>query len=86
MCNDEEFQRGYVKWFTDIPERHNYPYIAIFSVGKASQELQDAFRVSVETKELTVHPAAGNKHVWASLTDNQCDGSFKENEATWSIS
>ncbi|MEW6665375.1 MAG: Xaa-Pro peptidase family protein [Thermodesulfobacteriota bacterium] len=28
--NDEEFLGGYVKWFTDIPARHSYPYTVIF--------------------------------------------------------
>ena len=30
MRNDEEFLGGYVKWFTDLPARHNYPYTVIF--------------------------------------------------------
>ena len=30
MRNDEEFLGGYVKWFTDIPARHSYPYTVIF--------------------------------------------------------
>ena len=30
MRNDEEFLGGYVRWFTDIPARHNYPYTVIF--------------------------------------------------------
>lgn len=32
MRNDEEFLGGYVKWFTDIPARHSYPYTVIFPV------------------------------------------------------
>lgn len=28
--NDEEFLGGYVKWFTDIPARHSYPYTVLF--------------------------------------------------------
>lgn len=32
MRNVEEFLGGYVKWFTDIPARHNYPFTAIFPV------------------------------------------------------
>lgn len=28
--NDEEFLGGYVKWFTDLPARHSYPYTVIF--------------------------------------------------------
>ncbi len=32
MRNDEEFLGGYVKWFTDIPARHSYPYSVIFPV------------------------------------------------------
>ncbi len=28
--NDEEFLGGNVKWFTDIPARHSYPYTVIF--------------------------------------------------------
>ena len=31
MRNDEEFLGGYVKWFTDLPARHSYPYTVIFS-------------------------------------------------------
>jgi Xaa-Pro aminopeptidase len=30
--NDEEFLGGYVKWFTDLPARHSYPYTVIFPV------------------------------------------------------
>jgi len=30
--NDEEFLGGYVKWFTDLPARHSYPYSIIFPV------------------------------------------------------
>ena len=30
MRNDEEFLGGYVRWFTDIPARHSYPYTVIF--------------------------------------------------------
>ena len=30
MRNDEEFLGGYVKWFTDIPARHSYPFTVIF--------------------------------------------------------
>lgn len=30
MRNDEEFLGGYVKWFTDLPARHSYPYTVIF--------------------------------------------------------
>ena len=32
MRNDEEFMGGYVKWFTDLPARHSYPYTVIFPV------------------------------------------------------
>ncbi|PKN30579.1 MAG: peptidase M24 [Deltaproteobacteria bacterium HGW-Deltaproteobacteria-21] len=32
--NDEEFLGGYVKWFTDIPARHSYPYTVIFPVDE----------------------------------------------------
>jgi Xaa-Pro aminopeptidase len=28
--NDEEFLGGYVRWFTDLPARHNYPFTVIF--------------------------------------------------------
>ena len=31
--NDEEFLGGYVKWFTDLPARHSYPYTVIFPVN-----------------------------------------------------
>jgi len=30
MRNDEEYFAGYVKWFTDIPARHSYPFTVIF--------------------------------------------------------
>ena len=30
--NDEEFLGGNVKWFTDLPARHSYPYTVIFPV------------------------------------------------------
>ena len=30
MRGDEEFLGGYVRWFTDVPARHNYPYTVIF--------------------------------------------------------
>jgi Xaa-Pro aminopeptidase len=30
MRNDEEFLGGYVKWFSDIPARHSYPFNVIF--------------------------------------------------------
>ena len=29
MRNDEEYFGGYVKWFTDIPARHSYPFTEI---------------------------------------------------------
>ena len=29
MRNDEEFLGGYVKWFTDLPARHSYPFTVI---------------------------------------------------------
>jgi len=32
MRNDEEFLGGYVRWFTDLPARHSYPYTVIFPV------------------------------------------------------
>ena len=32
MRQDEEFLGGYVKWFTDLPARHSYPYTVIFPV------------------------------------------------------
>ena len=32
MRNDEEFLGGYVKWFTDLPARHSYPYTVVFPV------------------------------------------------------
>ena len=32
MRQDEEFLGGYVKWFTDLPARHSYPYSVIFPV------------------------------------------------------
>ncbi len=32
--NDEEFLGGYVKWFTDVPARHSYPYTVIFPVDE----------------------------------------------------
>jgi Xaa-Pro aminopeptidase len=34
MRNDEEFLGGYVKWFTDIPARHSYPFTVIFPVDE----------------------------------------------------
>lgn len=34
MRNDEEFLGGYVKWFTDLPARHSYPYTVIFPVDE----------------------------------------------------
>lgn len=30
MQQDEEFLGGYVRWFTDIPAQHNYPFTVIF--------------------------------------------------------
>ncbi|MBM4276527.1 MAG: aminopeptidase P family protein [Deltaproteobacteria bacterium] len=30
MRQDEEFLGGYVKWFTDIPAQHHYPFTVIF--------------------------------------------------------
>ncbi len=30
LRNDEEYFGGYVKWFTDIPARHSYPFTVIF--------------------------------------------------------
>lgn len=32
MRNDEEFLGGYVRWFTDVPARHSYPYTVIFPI------------------------------------------------------
>jgi Xaa-Pro aminopeptidase len=33
LRNDEEYFGGYVKWFTDIPARHGYPYTVIFPLA-----------------------------------------------------
>ena len=33
LRNDEEFFGGYVKWFTDLPARHSYPFTVIFPRG-----------------------------------------------------
>jgi Xaa-Pro aminopeptidase len=30
LRNDEEFMGGYVRWFTDLPARHSYPFTVIF--------------------------------------------------------
>lgn len=30
MRNDEEFLGGYVRWFSDLPARHSYPFTVIF--------------------------------------------------------
>lgn len=30
LRNDEEYFGGYVKWFTDIPARHSYPFTVVF--------------------------------------------------------
>jgi len=30
--NDEEFLGGYVRWFSDFPARHSYPFTVIFPV------------------------------------------------------
>lgn len=35
MRNDEEYFGGYVKWFTDIPARHSYPFTVIFPFDDA---------------------------------------------------
>lgn len=32
MRNDEEFLGGYVRWFSDFPARHTYPFTVIFPV------------------------------------------------------
>jgi Xaa-Pro aminopeptidase len=32
MRSDEEFLGGYVRWFTDLPARHSYPFTVIFPV------------------------------------------------------
>jgi len=32
MRNDEQFLGGYVRWFTDLPAFHSYPYTVIFPV------------------------------------------------------
>jgi Xaa-Pro aminopeptidase len=34
MRNDEEFLGGYVKWFTDLPAQHSYPFTVIFPVDE----------------------------------------------------
>lgn len=34
MRQDEEFLGGYVKWFTDLPARHSYPFTVIFPVDE----------------------------------------------------
>lgn len=34
MRNDEEFIGGYVRWFTDIPARHSYPFTVILPVDE----------------------------------------------------
>ena len=36
--NDEEFLGGYVKWFTDVPARHSYPYTVIFPGGRGDDD------------------------------------------------
>ena len=32
MRSDEEFLGGYVRWFTDFPARHTYPFTVIFPI------------------------------------------------------
>lgn len=34
MRQDEEFLGGYVKWFSDIPARHSYPFTVIFPIDE----------------------------------------------------
>lgn len=34
MRQDEEFLGGYVRWFTDIPAQHSYPFTVIFPVDE----------------------------------------------------
>ncbi len=33
MRNDEGMLGGYVKWFTDLPARNNFPFTVIFPAG-----------------------------------------------------
>lgn len=33
LRNDEEYFGGYVKWFTDIPARHSYPFTVVFPLA-----------------------------------------------------
>jgi Xaa-Pro aminopeptidase len=33
LRNDEEYFGGYVKWFTDIPARHSYPFTVVFPLS-----------------------------------------------------
>jgi len=34
MRQDEEFLGGYVRWFSDIPARHSYPFTVIFPIDE----------------------------------------------------
>jgi len=43
LRNDEEFMGGYVRWFTDLPARHSYPFTVIFPSGGDEPHLGRSF-------------------------------------------
>ena len=51
MRNDEEYFGGYVRWFTDIPARHSYPFTVIFPLDDGMSTISSSPPAEPSPKE-----------------------------------
>jgi len=54
MRNDEEYFGGYVRWFTDIPTRHSYPFTVIFPLDDGMSTISSSPPAEPSPKEWAV--------------------------------
>jgi len=54
MRNDEEYFGGYVRWFTDIPARHSYPFTVIFPLDDGMSTISSSPPAEPSPKEWAV--------------------------------
>ena len=54
MRNDEEYFGGYVRWFTDIPARHSYPFTVIFPLDDEMSTISSSPPAEPSPKEWAV--------------------------------
>ena len=54
MRSDEEYFGGYVRWFTDIPARHSYPFTVIFPLDDEMSTISSSPPAEPSPKEWAV--------------------------------